>query len=108
MTATEYSRIPKGQLQDIPTFADSIMKRMAAKEDEFYKEVMRQRLNREPTIDDYKDVTLAVHINYPDQELIAYKGQPFGRIIKGYKTDDPLTFAWTFEPNPTFKKDATI
>lgn len=100
--------IPEIHIKDLTTFSDTIMLRMAAKEDEFYREVLRQILKREPTLEDGKDITLAIHPNYPDQELIAFKGEPFGRIIKGYKTEDPLTFAWTFEPNPTFKKDATI
>jgi hypothetical protein len=96
-------------IKDLMSFQDSVMLQMAAKQDEFYKEVLRQIIKREPTIEDAKDITLATHPDYPNQELIAYKDQPIGRIIKGWDVGNYTTsFKWTFEPNPTFKQNGTI
>jgi hypothetical protein len=82
---------------------------MAAKEDEFYREVLRQVIQREPTIEDAKDITLATNPDYPDQELIAYKGMPIGRITRGWDVGVVAnSFKWTFEPNPTFLQNGTI
>lgn len=102
--------IPEIHIKDLTTFKDTIILQMAEKEEEFYREVLRQILKREPTIEDAKDITLAINPKYPNQELIAYKGNTLGRIIKGYDNADFImnTFKWTFEPIPTFKTDATI
>jgi hypothetical protein len=97
-------KIDKIVLKDIPTFAETVMVQMAAKEDEFYKKVMKLILKRDPTIEDTKDITLAIHPDYPNQELIAYKGVPFGRIIKGWDVGVVTnSFKWSFEPETTFK-----
>lgn len=108
MTVTELQRIPKEQLQEIPSMQEWVMELMIQKEDEFYKYLLQQLINREPTIEDYKDITLASHINYPNQKLIAYKGRPFGRITQGFGSVDFCTYTWTFEPIITFKDNATI
>lgn len=105
----EINCIPEIHIKDLTTFSDTIMLKMAAEQDDFYREVLRQVLKREPAIDDAKDITLAIHPDYPNQELIAYKGQPLGRIIKGWDVGVVTnSFKWTFEPNPIFKKDGTI
>jgi hypothetical protein len=97
-------KIDKINIKDLMSFQDSLCLQMAAKEDEFYKEVIRQIIQREPTIEDARDITLALHPDYPNQELIAYKGVPIGRIIKGWDIGVVTnSFKWTFEPNPTFK-----
>lgn len=104
----DIQKIDEMHLKDLMSFQDSLMLQMAAKQDDFYKEVLRQVLKREPTIEDAKDITLAIHPDYPNQELIAYKNIPIGRIIKGWDVGVITnSFKWTFEPTPTFKQDGT-
>jgi hypothetical protein len=102
MTVTELIRIPKEQLQEIPSFTQHIMKQMAAEEDKFYRQIMAQVLGREPEIEDAKYFTLAEHIDYPDRSLIAYKSVVLGRITKGWKAEIIVNaFTWSFEPGVT-------
>jgi len=105
----DIQKIDEIHIKDLTTFQDTVMLQMAAKEDEFYKEVLRHIINREPTIEDAKDFTLAYNSEYPNQELIAYKGHPYGRIIKGWDVGIVTnSFKWTFEPITSFKQNGTI
>jgi hypothetical protein len=109
MTATEFTRIPKEQLQDLPSMQSHLVDQMIETKEQLYKDVIRQVINREPDLDDFKEVTIATHPDYPTQELIAFKGQPLGRVLFSWGNDIiQNTMTWTFEPIPTFKKDGTI
>lgn len=102
MTATEIVRLPKEQLQEMPSFTQHIMQQMAAEEDKFYRQIMAQVLGREPEIEDAKDFTIAGHIDYPDRLLIAYKSVVLGRITKCWKNDIIVNaYTWNFEPGVT-------
>jgi hypothetical protein len=102
MTATEFQRIPKTQLQELPSFIQRTTQQMAMEEDKFYRQIMNQVLGREPELDDAKEFLLTSHINHPGKELIAFKGVVLGRITKGWKYDTIVNaFTWTFEPGVT-------
>lgn len=78
MTVTEFTRIPTERLNEIPSMESELTRRILLTKEQLYKDVIRGVVNREPTSDDFKEVTIAKHPNYPTQELIAYKDQPLG------------------------------
>jgi pantothenate kinase type III len=53
-------------IKDLMSFQESVVLQMAAKQDEFYKEILRQIIKREPTIEDAKNITLAINPDYPN------------------------------------------
>lgn len=109
MTATEFTRIPMERLNDIPSMQSELTKRILLTKEQLYKDLIRDVINREPTSDDFKEVTIARHPNYPAQELIAYKDQPIGRITLSFENGwESSRVVFTFEPIPTFKQNATI
>lgn len=109
MTATEFTHIPIERLNDIPSMESELTRRILLTKEQLYKDVIREAVNREPTCDDFKEVTIAKHPNYPTQELIAYKGQPLGRITLLFENGwESSRIVFTFEPIPTFKQNGTI
>lgn len=109
MTATEFTRIPIERLNDIPSIESELTRRILLTKEQLYKDVIREAINREPTSDDFKEVTIANHPNYPTQELIAYKDQPLGRITLLFENGwEGSRIVFTFEPNATFINNGTI
>lgn len=109
MTATEFKRIPKEQLEEMPSMQEESTIQILRSKEELYKDIIRQVVNREPANDDYKEVEIAKHPDYPTQELIAFKGNPLGRILFSWECGwEGSRIVFTFEPIPTFKQDATI
>lgn len=109
MTATEFTRIPIERLNDIPSMQSELTKRILLTKEQLYKDIISDVVNREPTKEDFKEVTIATHPSYPTQELIAYKDQPIGRITLSLENGwEGSRVVFTFEPIPTFKQNGTI
>lgn len=109
MTAAEFTRIPIERLDDIPSMESELTRRILLTKEQLYKDVIREAVNREPTSEDFKEVTIANHPNYPTQELIAYKDHPLGRITLAFENGwEGSRIVFTFEPIPTFKNNGTI
>jgi hypothetical protein len=92
-----YCPLDSEGLSDIPDMSfiqDTLLANLNEMQDNLLKDVLRQLLDREPTIDDAKNVTIFRYYGQLDYDL-AYKGSKIGRVTfqnEGFK------FGCTFTP----------
>ena len=71
----------------LPNMMAQITKQMMEAEENCLKEVLRQLLKREPTVEDAKDLQRYQKEGYFDKYYLAYKGLKLGTVFMNYNIE---------------------